>query len=463
MERPIPTAKIFDAVVAQDGTGNYTTIQAAIDAAPTGRTIPYLIFVKNGEYEELVKIPSTKTFIHLIGQDKEKTIIKYFINNGGTSDVGWQYSTNNPGSDTYGYQGVFQVDATDFYTENITYFNRWGVEQQSGPMGLAMRSCNDRQAFYNCKFRSYQDTWFTTTTNASDRHYINNCWIEGAVDYFYGAGDIYIENSTLYNARATGSVIVAPCHKAGTKYGYVFNHCIIDGKGNSHKLGRAWNNEPIAVFLNTTFKTEVASEGWSEWHIAPKLFAEYNSLDAKGNPIDLNNRRTTYKVDGQSDLAVRQAVLTTEEASVYTYENVTEGVHGDGWNPRKFFEAVEAPTNLIFNNDNHTLTWNASDYAICYIITDANEQVIGFTTETSFTTDGTCSEYTVKAVNEYGSLSRASSTLTEKIGELETDYFPVKENYYDLRGIRMEQMQKGVNIVHQQMSDGSIHIFKICK
>ena len=99
MERPRPHAKTFNAVVAADGTGNYTTVQAAIDAAPADRTTPYLIFVKNGVYNELVRIPENKPFIHLIGQDRDRTILQYKINCGGesgTGDPAWDYSCNNP-------------------------------------------------------------------------------------------------------------------------------------------------------------------------------------------------------------------------------------------------------------------------------------------------------------------------------------------------------------------------------
>lgn len=452
MQRPEPEKRVFDAVVAQDGTGDYLTIQAAINAAPQNRIAPWIIFVKNGEYEELVKIPSNKPFIHLIGQDKEKTLIKFWINNGGTNDVGYEYSTNNPASKTYGYQGVFQCDATDFYTENITYYNSFGVEKQSGPMGLAMRSTNDRQAFYNCKFRSFQDTWFTTTTNVSDRHYVSNCWIEGAVDYFYGAGEVYVENTTFYNARSTGSVVVAPCHKSGTKYGYVFNNCTLDGEGSQHKLGRAWQNEPIAVWLNTTFKTDFSPEGWSEWHIAPKLFAEYNSMDTEGNPLDLTSRRTEYKVDGQDKKEVRQAILSDTEASRYTYEAVMNG--SDDWNPRKLMEAVNAPAGLVYSEADRTLAWQASEYAICYVVIDQNDQVVGITKELSFVTDGNSKIYTVKAVNEYGSLSQpASIDITTGINSTEAAT-PVECQYYNLQGIRLNGAAKGLNIVTMRMSDG---------
>lgn len=451
MERPLPAAKVFDAVVAQDGTGDYKTVQGAIDAAPTGRVAPYLIFVKNGEYEELVTIPQNKPFIHLIGQDKEKTVIKFLINNGGSSDVGYDYSTNNPSSKTYGKQAVVQVNSTDFYTENITYLNRWGVEQQSGPMDLAMSSRADRQAFNNCKFRSYQDTWYTDVRNATDRQYVNNCLIEGAVDFYYGAGDNYVENSTFRLARE-GSVIVAPSHQAGTKWGYVLVNNTIDGKGGSNKLGRAWQNQPMAVWINTTLKTAIAPEGWSEWHIAPKLFAEYNTMDADGNAVDLNNRRTTYKVDedklaaGETSPVTRQAVLSAEEAAKYTYENVILGT--DDWNPRKFFEAVEAPANIAYAAGK--LTWTPAQYAICYLVIDAADQVVAITKDAEYATTTTGS-YTLRSVNEYGSLGESANfevtaDMTTGIKDVYGQPQTNDGSVYNLNGQRVSTTAKGLYI-----------------
>ena len=79
-ERPQPEARIFDAVVSPDGKGNYTSIQKAIDNVPSKRTEPWLIFVANGTYEEQIIIPEDKPYIHLIGQDVDKTIVKLRIN-----------------------------------------------------------------------------------------------------------------------------------------------------------------------------------------------------------------------------------------------------------------------------------------------------------------------------------------------------------------------------------------------
>ena len=456
MERPQPIAKVFDAVVAQDGTGNYKTVQEAIDAAPTGRIAPWLIFVKNGTYEELVTIPENKPFIHLIGQDKEKTVICYWINNGGTNDIGWEYSTNNPNSKTYGKQGVVQVNSTDFYTENISYIDSYGVERQAGPMGLAMSSRNDRQAFNNCQFRSFQDTWYTDVRNSSARQYVNNCLIEGAVDFYYGAGDNFIENSTFRLARE-GSVIVAPSHQAGTKWGYVMVNNVIDGKGGANKLGRAWQNQPMAVWINTTLKTTIAPEGWSEWHIAPKLFAEYNTMDADGQPVDLNNRRTTYKVDddklapGETSPVTRQAILSAEEAAKYTYEAVTSG--NDDWNPRKFFEPVEAPAEVVYANGK--LTWKAVPYAICYLVIDAEGNVVGMTKDDEYAI-AEAGTYTLRSVNEYGSLGESTNfevteDMTTGIQDEKNIQVPcVETQVYDLQGRKMadSQLQRGIYLLN---------------
>lgn len=456
MERPQPSAKVFDAVVAKDGTGDYKTVQEAIDAAPTGRIAPWLIFVKNGTYEELVTIPESKPFIHLIGQDKEKTVICYWINNGGANDIGWEYSTNNPNSKTYGKQGVVQVNSTDFYTENISYIDSYGVERQAGPMGLAMSSRNDRQAFNNCQFRSYQDTWYTDVRNSSARQYVNNCLIEGAVDFYYGAGDNYVENSTFRLARE-GSVIVAPCHQAGTKWGYVMVNNVIDGKDGANKLGRAWQNQPMAVWINTTLKTTIAPEGWSEWHIAPKLFAEYNTMDADGQSVDLNNRRTTYKVDddklapGETSPVTRQAILSAEEAARYTYEAVTSG--NDDWNPRKFFEPVEAPVEVVYANGK--LTWKAVPYAICYLVMDAEGNVVGMTKDAAYAI-AEAGTYTLRSVNEYGSLGESTNfevteTMTTGIQAEKIIQVPFGETQvYDLQGRKMAdgQLQRGIYLLN---------------
>jgi pectinesterase len=404
-------AHVFDAVVDGAGEGDYKTVQQAIDHAPKNRTKPWLIFIKNGRYEELVRIPSDKPFMSLIGQDKEKVIITFKINCSdpkNTEQVGHEFSNKLMNENSC---ATVNIDAPDFYAENISFENTWGIEQQSGPQALAMKTNNDHFAFYNCKFRSFQDTWMTSLRNVNDRTYASNCFIEGAVDYFYGAGDAFVEKSTLYNVRS-GAVIVAPGHKEGTKWGYVFDHCIVDGNAAAAdgrlKLGRPWHGQPVAVYLNTTMKIIPHQEGWTDMGPAAKLFAEYNSVDAKGNPINLSKRRTWYKQsagEGGQRVDGLTAVLTEKDAQKYTYQNVIMGT--DAWDPRSYFVPATKPSNV--KTSEGKINWKGDDKAIGYVIYK-DDKVLGFSASNSFQLPNASKGkgISIQSVNRYGSLGGIS-------------------------------------------------------
>ncbi len=337
----------YNVIVSADGTGDYKTIQEAIDDAPKYCSEPYRIYVKNGDYNEVVTVSTEKRFIHLIGQDKKNTRVHFKLNVQSlpkpdskwyqTDTAAWKFSVHNPNATVYRYPGaVVSINGDDFYAENISFINDWGLEQQSGPQALAIRIQADRVAFSDCIFRSFQDTWMTSTRQPNDRLYVYNCWIEGAVDYFYGGGNAYVEHSTLYNVRS-GSVIVAPSHKEETKWGYVFKYCTIDGNtaaaDGKVKLGRPWHDRPKAVFLYTRMNIPVASEGWTDMGGIPQIFADYKSIDASGNAVGTENRKTQFK-NRNNEVGVSKAVITDVEASSYTYDKVILGI--DQWNPRKF-------------------------------------------------------------------------------------------------------------------------------
>lgn len=424
------TPKLFDAIVDPNGNGNYTSIQAAIDAVPSNRTEPYLIFVAKGTYQEFVNVPKIKPFIHLIGQDKETTIITRTLTSasnasGDGGEEAWQYSWRNEANQSERFQeAVTMIYATDFYAENISFENKWGIEKLIGPMAEAMYTANDRIAFNNCKFRSFQDTWQTKVQSSADnginaRHYATNCWIEGAVDYFYGNGNVLIENTTLYNVRY-GSVITAANHTAETKWGYVFNNCTVDGinkvdpdkygtasldyiagKGVAQTLGRPWQNSPITLFLNTKLKFDIDPAGWRDMGAVPALYAEYNTTDKKGKAVDMSKRKTQYLVDNVPYDYKGKTELSYSEYIRYSYENIINGA--DGWNPKKFMEKLEAPENVLLSNT--TLSWDARYKAICYLIFKEDGTYVGQTTNTSIEVSDTNTGYNVKAANKYGTLS----------------------------------------------------------
>ena len=398
----------FDAVVAQDGSGDYTSVQEAVNAAPDSLTTPWLIFVKNGSYEEQVVIPQTKPYIHLIGQNKEQTIIHLRLNVGArpenTDEEFWKYSVHNPDSPVGGLEGaVVTVKAPHFYTENISYVNDYGVEAQDGPQALAMKSHADCAAFSNCIFRSFQDTWMTTVRD-EDRHYVKDCWIEGAIDYLYGGGDVLVENNTFYNVRS-GSVIVAPCHTAA-RYGYVIRDCVVDGNESAADgklaLGRPWHNSPQARYVNTTMRIPVSAEGWADMGTAPGIFAEYASHDIDGRELDLNGRKTvyTYTREGVRMNGTSRTSISADEAAELVYENMIPG--NDGWDPRSMMVALPAPGNVSV--DRQSVRWEPVADARGYIVFDG-EEVAAFTTGTRCSLPSAPKgEIKVRAVNAYGSL-----------------------------------------------------------
>jgi len=455
MERVQPEARLYDLIVAADGTGDHTTLQAAIDAAPAGAIKPYLIFVKNGRYKEHIDIPKTKPYIHIIGQDRDKTVIHDDKLCGG--DNALHVSVGAP----------VVVNSNDCLFENITLENSYGHEKQEGPQALALNTTGDRTVFNNVAMLSYQDTWITPSTS-SYRAYVRNSFIEGAVDFIYNSGDIFIDNTILYINRKSGGYIVAPSHGADVKWGYVFNNCTITAPGvpseTSVWLGRPWHNAPKTVFLNTRAEVTIPATGWYETMGGlPAIWADWNTVDGNGNPVDLSQRRDTYykTVDGEKVYGKAKNHLTDEEAAEYTVRNVLSG--SDNWQPVIKTESCDAPSVTISGN---RLSWAAVPYAICYVITRGDE-LIDIVKENSYTLPATTARdaapYTVQAVNEFGGLSAKgeASDIPTGIDNITGDEAGiVATEIYDVRGLRHESLTRGVNIVKYIYSDGSVKVEK---
>ena len=453
MERQQPEARLYDAVVAQDGSGDYVTLQAAIDNAPEGRGTPYLIFVKNGRYKEHIDIPALKTFLHIIGQDRDKTVIYDDRLCGGDN----AYNVD---------QGAtVVVKAADTFFENITLENSYGHEKQAGPQALALNTQADRIALNNVALLSYQDTWITSSSQ-KNRHYIKNSLIEGAVDFIYNGGDVYLDGDTLEINRTSGGYIVAPRHTADTKWGYVFmNNIIRPGKdfktGKTLNvtdvwLGRPWHDSPKTVFINTQTFVPIPAKGWyNTMGGLPELWADYNTVDADGNPLDLSQRESYYYyIDRSTGNKVEKFnvknFLTDEEAAQYTLKNVMGGE--DNWQPNLMCEPCDKP---VVKSDGKKLVWEPVPYAICYVVTK-DGIVVGLTTETSFDGYAEGETWQVQAVNEYGGLS-AKADINSSATNISESSNPAKSGIdavYSISGTRMSAPRQTVNIV--RTNDGNV-------
>ena len=439
MERQQPEAKLYDAVVAQDGSGDYKTLQEAIDKAPAGRAKPWLIFVKNGRYNEHIDIPATKTHLHIIGQNRDKTVVYDNRLCGGDN----AYSVD-PGA-------TVVVKGTDTFLENITLENSYGYEKLAGPQALALNTVADRVCMNNVALLSYQDTWITSSSSTA-RHYIKNSLIEGAVDFIYNNGDVYLDGDTIQINRPSGGYIVAPRHTAATKWGYVFqNNIIRPRKGidvTDVWLGRPWHDQPKTVYINTQTLINIPAKGWyNTMGGLPVLWAEYNTVDKNGNPVDLSQRETYYYYWIDKNAGTKAEVfnvkntLTAEEAAEYTIKNVCGG--NDNWQPDLMCEACDAP---VVKGEGNQLTWQAVPYAICYVITK-NGEVVGFTKETSFDSYTEGDTWQVQAVNENGGLSKyGTANATTSISHHPSAISHQPSALYTLNGCRADSGTKGLLI-----------------
>lgn len=456
MERTQPVARLYDAIVAADGSGDYLTVQDAIDAAPAGRAIPWLIFIKNGEYKGHVDVPKNKSYLHFIGQERDKVIITDDKLCGGDNALHVSVGA------------TVVVNANDCYFDNLTLENSWGHDKQAGPQALALNTTGDRTVFKNVAMLSYQDTWITPSTS-NYRVYAKDCFIEGAVDFIYNSGNVYIDNTTLYINRKSGGYIVAPSHGADVEWGYVFMNCRITAPGVPSEtdvwLGRPWHNSPKTVFINTIAEVTIPAKGWyPTMGGLPVLWADYNTMDGNGNPVDLSQREDTYYYIENKGTADEKKVygkaknyLTAEEAAQYTVKNVLSGK--DNWQPAIITESCAAPAATL-SSDKSTISWEAVPYAICYVIVK-NGSDVQFTTDTKIAAEAGAT-YMVYAANEQGGLSAGCNPDATGIQPIISSDVQVVA-VYSVNGIQQKDLQRGLNIVLMKDAQGNVFVRKVVR
>ena len=292
-------------IVAKDGSGNFTTVQAALNAVPVNKK-PVTIFVKNGVYKEKLFLDSTKAFVTLIGEDKFNTILTYDDHAGKIDPSGKTINTRTSWS--------FKILANDFTARNITFQNDAGFD---AGQAVAVQSDGDRAVFKNCRFVGFQDVLFTAA--ARSRQYYENCYIEGTTDFIFGGATVWFQQCHIHSKK-NSHVTAADTPKEKT-YGYIFNDCVLTGDSSLHNvsLGRPWQPYSNVVYMNTYIGQHIKPEGWSAWN---------------NNNNHQTARYAEYKNYGPSSAMAGRVSwskqLTDEEAKRYTLKSI----FGD-WNPLK--------------------------------------------------------------------------------------------------------------------------------
>lgn len=256
----------YHLVVAKDGTGDFTSIQEAINNA---KAFPYqrvIINIKNGIYKEKVHVYAWNTQVSLIGESQEKTIITF-------DDY---FNKINLGRNSTFHTSTLLVEGNDFVVKNLT------VENSSGEVGQAVAlSVNATRCYFeNCSFFGFQDTVYTA--GEGFKQYFKNCYIEGSTDFIFGAATVLFDTCEIHSKA--NSFITAASTPQNQEFGYVFKNCKLtaDESITDVYLGRPWRMYAKTVFMDCEMGNHIKPEGWNNWSNkdaeTTTFYAEYNNV-----------------------------------------------------------------------------------------------------------------------------------------------------------------------------------------
>ena len=288
-------------VVSRDGTGDFRTLQEAVESARAFMDYTVTIYVKNGVYKEKVIVPSWVENIDIIGEDRDKTIITYDdhanINKMGTFR-------------TY----TVKVEGSDITFKNLT------IENNAAQLGqaVALHTEGDRLKFINCRILGNQDTIYTGAKFT--RLYFKDCYIDGTTDFIFGPSTALFENCMTHSNR--NLYVRAASTPKEAKYGYIFKHCKLTAEPGVDKvyLGRPWRPYAYTLFIECELGKHIVPAGWHNWgKQSNEETARYMEYKNTGEGANVSER-----VAWSKQLTKKEAEAVTVDAIFGTQSN---------WNP----------------------------------------------------------------------------------------------------------------------------------
>ena len=239
--------------VAADGSGDYLTVQAALDAVPLNNVKPVTIFIRRGVYREKLRLDSSKNFVTLLGEDEWNTILTYDDHPGMRLLTGDSVNTRNSHS--------FLVKADDFTARRLTIRNDAGF---SAGQAVALEVQGDRARIEECRIVGNQDVLFLNS--ARSRVCFRYCDIEGTTDFIFGDATAWFDHCHIHSKK--DSHVTAASTPADHPYGFVFYDCILTGDTSIHhaSLGRPWRPYASVDYIRCYIGAHIRPEGWSDWN-----------------------------------------------------------------------------------------------------------------------------------------------------------------------------------------------------
>ncbi|CAM5644398.1 pectinesterase family protein [Streptomyces coeruleorubidus] len=292
--------------VAKDGSGQYTTVQAAVNAVPANNPSRVVIAVKPGTYRELVKVPSNKPHVTIQGTGGSRKDTTIVYNNAS--------GTPKPGGGTYGTGGsaTVAVEADDFQARNLTISNNFDEkanQQLSGHQAVALRTAADKVFLDGIIVSGDQDTLLldTAAKDRLGRVYVSNSYVIGNVDFIFGRATAVVDRSVITLKKrwdgTSAGYVTAPSTAANRK-GILIANSTVNGdvSGGSFYLGRPWHAggdaslDPQTTVRNTSLSAAIKSTPWTDmsgFSWKDDRFAEYKNTGAGAGAASTNRPHLT--------------------------------------------------------------------------------------------------------------------------------------------------------------------------
>lgn len=402
----------FMKIVAADGSGDYATVQAAVDACSADGNRNF-IFIKNGTYNEQVTVPAT-TVITMLGESRDGVIITR--------------AKSHQEIDDESQTSTMYINGTDFYGENFTVVNSAGPEAGQAE---ALTNHGDRMTLKNVAIKANQDG---LRFDDSSRSYLYDCYVEGTVDYIFDSGIAFLDNCEIRQVNRSGYIVAPGNHFASisrelskeyTGYsnvwglGLFLRNCTLTRDAsiadNSSYLGRNWGKtSSAAYFINCKMDGHIAAAGFADMSVdATRYLGEYGSMDLDGNSLDLSGRVSWSITDDEEHnqqimtSALINNLLNTE--TVYAL-GAEQSIHCSGlYAPKPMVASPGRPETFSVSEGN--LSWTGIEGARGYLIYK-NGRFFAFAPSNTYVDTGYSEgdTYTLRSMSYTGSMSLYAET-----------------------------------------------------
>jgi pectin methylesterase-like acyl-CoA thioesterase len=344
-----PAAGSTALTVAADGSGDFATVQGAVDFVPANNTKRVVIYVKKGTYTEIVYVNSNKPFITVRGEDRNLSVIQYANNN-----------NFNPTSTTH--RAMFGVDAADFSLENITLRN---TTPQGGSQAEAFRGNNNRIVLNRVSLYSFQDT-LLLQGQSNQGGFVTDSYIEGDVDFMWGSGAVFFQNTEMKMLRT--DAFYDQARNGSGRNGYVYVNCkFTRAAGITGSYLNRIDPDDFPFSQVVIINSQMDGVRADPWRFDNPLLAvtaanypnirmwEYNSRDLNGNLVDVSQR------------AAISRQLNAAEAAQWSDPSFVLG----GWVPQTKLTAAVTLSNLSqnFNGSPAAVTVTTEPAGLPYTVT----------------------------------------------------------------------------------------------